>query len=138
MTVVMTTTGGLYGLVVLVGLLGGLWLRGWVERRQRQPLSKADGAGAGARRTLRRGSEIGRELFVSHQTAKPVTVRPQSGWWGRRADALVVPSSPSRCTRRHYHRPVPAPRPEASFAELLRAWRVRAGLTQEELAGGPG
>ncbi len=39
MTVVMTTTGGLYGLVVLVGLLGGLWLRGWVERRQRQPLS---------------------------------------------------------------------------------------------------
>ena len=40
MTVVMTTTGGLYGLVVLVGLLGGLWLRGWVERRQRQPLSK--------------------------------------------------------------------------------------------------
>jgi hypothetical protein len=40
MTVVMTTTGGLYGLVVLLGLLGGLWLRGWVERRQRQPLSK--------------------------------------------------------------------------------------------------
>ena len=39
MTVVMTTTGGLYGLVVLVGLLGGLWLRGWVERRQRRPLS---------------------------------------------------------------------------------------------------
>jgi len=29
----MTTTGGLYGLVVLVGLLGGLWLRGWVEQR---------------------------------------------------------------------------------------------------------
>ena len=39
MTVVMMTTGGLYGLVVLVGLLGGLWLRGRVERRQRQPLS---------------------------------------------------------------------------------------------------
>ena len=39
MTIVMTTTGGLYGLVVLVGLLGGLWLRGSVERRQRQPLS---------------------------------------------------------------------------------------------------
>ncbi|MGZ4508434.1 MAG: DUF6691 family protein [Blastococcus sp.] len=39
MTIVMTTTGGLYGLVVLVGLLGGLWLRGWVERRQRQSLS---------------------------------------------------------------------------------------------------
>jgi uncharacterized protein len=39
MTVAMTTTGGLYGLVVLVGLLGGLWLRGSVERRQRQPLS---------------------------------------------------------------------------------------------------
>ncbi|MGZ4624169.1 MAG: DUF6691 family protein [Blastococcus sp.] len=39
MTIVMTTTGGLYGLVVLVGLLGGLWLRGWAERRQRQPLS---------------------------------------------------------------------------------------------------
>jgi uncharacterized membrane protein YedE/YeeE len=39
MTIVMTTTGGLYGLVVLVGLLGGLWLRGWVERRQHQALS---------------------------------------------------------------------------------------------------
>ena len=39
MTVAMTTTGGLLGLVVLVGLLAGLWLRGWVERRQRQPLS---------------------------------------------------------------------------------------------------
>jgi uncharacterized protein len=37
---VMTTTGGLYGLVVLVGLLGGLWLRGRVERRQAAPLSK--------------------------------------------------------------------------------------------------
>jgi len=37
--VAMTTTGGLYGLVVLVGLLGGLWLRGAVERRQRRPLS---------------------------------------------------------------------------------------------------
>jgi uncharacterized protein len=35
----MTTTGGLYGLVVLVGLLGGLALRGRVERRQEQPLS---------------------------------------------------------------------------------------------------
>ncbi len=32
-TVAMTTTGGLYGLVVLVGLLGGLRLRGWVEQR---------------------------------------------------------------------------------------------------------
>ena len=39
MTVAMTTTGGLYGLVVLVGLLGGLWLRGAVERRQRRPVS---------------------------------------------------------------------------------------------------
>jgi len=39
MTVAMTTTGGLYGLVVLGGLLAGLWLRGRVERRQRQPLS---------------------------------------------------------------------------------------------------
>jgi uncharacterized membrane protein YedE/YeeE len=39
MTVAMTTTGGLYGLVVLVGLMGGLWLRGSVERRQRRPLS---------------------------------------------------------------------------------------------------
>ena len=39
MTIVMTTTGGLYGLVVLVGLLGGLWVRGWVERRQQRPLS---------------------------------------------------------------------------------------------------
>jgi hypothetical protein len=33
MTVAMTTTGGLYGFVVLVGLLVGLWLRGRVERR---------------------------------------------------------------------------------------------------------
>ena len=39
MTVAMTTTGGLYGLVVLVGLLGGLWLRGAVERRQSRPVS---------------------------------------------------------------------------------------------------
>jgi hypothetical protein len=38
-TIVMTATGGLYGGVVLVGLLGGLWLRGWVERRQQRPLS---------------------------------------------------------------------------------------------------
>ena len=36
MTVAMTATGGLYGLVVLVGLLGGLWLRGSVERRQQR------------------------------------------------------------------------------------------------------
>jgi uncharacterized membrane protein YedE/YeeE len=39
MTVAMTTTGGLYGLVVLVGLLGGLWLRGAAERRQSRPVS---------------------------------------------------------------------------------------------------
>jgi uncharacterized membrane protein YedE/YeeE len=39
MTVAMTTTGGLYGLVVLVGLLGGLWLRGRSERRANRPLS---------------------------------------------------------------------------------------------------
>jgi len=39
MAVAMTTTGGLYGLVVLAGLLAGLWLRGRVERRQRQPLT---------------------------------------------------------------------------------------------------
>ncbi|NYJ06573.1 DUF6691 family protein [Petropleomorpha daqingensis] len=39
MTVAMTTTGGLYGLVVLVGLLGGLWLRGATERRQSRPVS---------------------------------------------------------------------------------------------------
>jgi uncharacterized protein len=51
MTVVMTTTGGLYGLVVLVGLLGGLWLRGRVERRQRQPLSTEPTAPAGRRVT---------------------------------------------------------------------------------------
>jgi uncharacterized protein len=38
-TIAMTTTGGLYGLVVLIGLLGGLALRGRVERRQEQPLS---------------------------------------------------------------------------------------------------
>jgi uncharacterized membrane protein YedE/YeeE len=39
MTVAMTATGGLLGLVVLVGLLGGLWLRGRVERRQQRPVS---------------------------------------------------------------------------------------------------
>jgi uncharacterized membrane protein YedE/YeeE len=39
MTVAMTTTGGLYGLVVLVGLFGGLWLRGAAERRQSRPVS---------------------------------------------------------------------------------------------------
>jgi hypothetical protein len=38
-TIAMTTTGGLYGLVVLAGLLAGLALRGGVERRQRRPLS---------------------------------------------------------------------------------------------------
>ncbi|CAN5718645.1 hypothetical protein BH24ACT13_BH24ACT13_07140 [soil metagenome] len=31
-TVAMTVTGGLYGLVVLAGLLLGLWLRGRVEQ----------------------------------------------------------------------------------------------------------
>ena len=39
MTVAMTATGGLLGLVVLVGLLGGLWLRGRVERSQQRPVS---------------------------------------------------------------------------------------------------
>jgi uncharacterized membrane protein YedE/YeeE len=38
-TIAMTTTGGLYGLVVLVGLLAGLALRGEVERRQARPVS---------------------------------------------------------------------------------------------------
>jgi uncharacterized protein len=38
-TIAMTATGGLYGLVVLVGLIAGLWLRGRVERRQLQPLT---------------------------------------------------------------------------------------------------
>ena len=38
-TIAMTATGGLYGLVVLAGLLGGLALRGAVERRQRRPLT---------------------------------------------------------------------------------------------------
>ena len=33
MTVAMVATGGLYGLVVLLGLLFGLWLRGRVEQR---------------------------------------------------------------------------------------------------------
>ena len=33
-------------LVVLAGLLGGLWLRGRDERRQRQPLSTEPGAAA--------------------------------------------------------------------------------------------
>jgi uncharacterized protein len=39
MTVAMTTTGGVYGLVVLGGLVAGLWLRGRVERRARKPVS---------------------------------------------------------------------------------------------------
>jgi hypothetical protein len=39
MTVAMAATGGLLGLVVLVGLLGGLWLRGRVERSQKRPVS---------------------------------------------------------------------------------------------------
>ena len=39
MAVATTTTGGLYGLVVLAGLLGGLWLRGAVERSRRRPVS---------------------------------------------------------------------------------------------------
>jgi uncharacterized membrane protein YedE/YeeE len=39
MTVAMAATGGLLGLVVLVGLLGGLWLRGRVERSQQRPVS---------------------------------------------------------------------------------------------------
>ena len=39
MTVAMTTTGGLYGLVVLTGMVAGLWLRGRVERGARKPVS---------------------------------------------------------------------------------------------------
>ena len=39
MTVAMTATGGLYGLVVLAGLLAGLWSRGRVERATRKPVS---------------------------------------------------------------------------------------------------
>ena len=34
-TVAMVATGGLWGLPVLAGILGGLWLRGVVERRSR-------------------------------------------------------------------------------------------------------
>jgi uncharacterized protein len=51
MTVAMTTTGGLYGLVVLVGLLGGLWLRGAVERRQQRPVSTEPETSAATRAT---------------------------------------------------------------------------------------
>jgi hypothetical protein len=39
MLLAMVATGGAYGLVVLVGLVAGLWLRGQVERRTAQPLS---------------------------------------------------------------------------------------------------
>jgi uncharacterized protein len=39
MAVAVAATGGLYGLVVLGGLLAGLWLRGRVERRARKPVS---------------------------------------------------------------------------------------------------
>jgi uncharacterized membrane protein YedE/YeeE len=52
MTVAMTTTGGLYGLVVLVGLLGGLWLRGAVERRQQRPVSTEPETSAATREVL--------------------------------------------------------------------------------------
>lgn len=38
MAVARTATGGLYGLVVLAGLLAGLWLRGRVERGARKPI----------------------------------------------------------------------------------------------------
>ena len=55
MTVAMTATGGLLGLVVLVGLLGGLWLRGRVERRQRRPLSTEPETSAATRAAVPAG-----------------------------------------------------------------------------------
>ena len=39
MLVAMVATGGGYGLVVIAGILLGLWLRGLVERRTQQPLT---------------------------------------------------------------------------------------------------
>ena len=52
MAVAMTTTGGLYGVVVLVGLLGGLWLRGAVERRQQRPVSTEPETSAATREAV--------------------------------------------------------------------------------------
>jgi hypothetical protein len=53
MTVAMVATGGLYGLIVLVGLVLGLWLRGRVERRSApatgQAATRQRLAGAAAR-----------------------------------------------------------------------------------------
>ena len=51
-TIAMTATGGLYGLVVLVGLLGGLRLRGWVERSQQRPVSTEPETSAATRAVL--------------------------------------------------------------------------------------
>jgi hypothetical protein len=48
----MAATGGLLGLVVLVGLLGGLWLRGRVERRQQRPVSTEPEISAATRAAL--------------------------------------------------------------------------------------
>lgn len=59
-TIAMTATGGLYGLVVLAGLLGGLALRGAVERRQRKPLSTEP-------------------MTADPMTAEPVPVGPAAG-----------------------------------------------------------
>jgi uncharacterized membrane protein YedE/YeeE len=52
MPVAMTTTGGLYGIVVLIGLLGGLWLRGAVERRQQRPVSTEPETSAATREAV--------------------------------------------------------------------------------------
>ena len=40
-TVAMAATGGLYGLVVLAGIFGGLWLRGRVERTAPRPSQRS-------------------------------------------------------------------------------------------------
>ena len=41
-TVAMASTGGLYGLVVLVGIIGGLVLRGWAEKRSSVSVALAE------------------------------------------------------------------------------------------------
>jgi uncharacterized membrane protein YedE/YeeE len=53
-TVAMVATGGLYGAVVLLGIFGGLWLRGWVEEsRARTMEGTADEPAGRSRRALR-------------------------------------------------------------------------------------
>ena len=73
MTVAMTATGGLLGLVVLVGLLGGLWLRGWVERRQQRPLSTEPETSAATRAAVAVPGEAGRLTTIASWLLRAIT-----------------------------------------------------------------